>query len=221
MKNTPRFASRLRWTVLFAAVGAVGLGLGVWLNALQHPSVGRLQAPGATLSATVLPRGKPLKPFRLVDQNDRPFTLDALKGHWSFLFFGYTHCPDVCPSTLQVLHGVDTRLRPAGQTPQFVFISVDPDRDTPARLGKYVAYFDPAFVGATGTADQIDALTNQLGILYGFEDPDPKTGDYAVSHSAQILLVDPSGALRAVFSPPQDAAAISADFRKIRDSYKG
>lgn len=219
MEHAPRPGSRLLWIALFIAVGVAGTGLGIWLNALQHPSVGRLQ--DATLSATVLPKGKPLQPFHLVDDNGKPFTLRDLKGHWSFLFFGYTHCPDVCPSTLQVLHGVEQRLRSGGSPPRVVFVSVDPDRDTPQQLGKYVAYFDPGFMGATGKADQIDALTKQLGILYGFEDPDPKTGDYAVSHSAQILLIDPSGALRAVFSAPHEAAAIAADFRKIRDTYKG
>ena len=99
-----------------------------------------------------------------------------------------------------------------------VFVSVDPDRDTPELLKQYVRYFDPSFIGVTGKADEIDKLTGQLGILYGFEDKDAE-GNYNVNHSAQFVLIDPQGRLRAVISPPHDPATIASNFQTIRNYY--
>ncbi len=174
------------------------------------------------LEATVLDQARPLKPFRLVDHDGRPFTEQSLRGHWSFLFFGYVHCPDVCPIVLRVMQEAWQQIPHRADDPappQMIFVSVDPDRDTPAVLKQYVRYFNPDFIGVTGPLDEIDNLTGQLGILYGFDDQQADTGDYLVNHSAQIILIDPRGRMRAVLSPPHEPAVIAANFQTIRNYY--
>ena len=171
---------------------------------------------------TFLPEAKNLSPFQLIDYDGKPFGPKQLQGKWSFVFFGYTNCPDVCPTTMLVMKSVWAKLpaeAKAEPSPQMIFVSVDPDRDTPDKLKKYVTFYHPDFLGVTGKADQIDILTRQVGALYGFEDnPDGK--GYTVNHSAQIILVDPSGKMRAVFSPPHKVDDIVRSFVKIRNYYQ-
>lgn len=218
--NTPARSGRLPAIVLvIVAVAslAAGIGLNHYLTQPKAPAV-----PQGVIAAVLPGKGKVLKPFQLKNDDGSRFDLAALRGHWSFLFFGYTHCPDVCPMSLNVLASVEKNLRkgPGGLgNTRFVFVSVDPDRDTPALLKQYVSYFSPDFLGVTGAAGQIDNLTRQLGVMYGFEDDPGSPGGYTVSHSAQILLIDPQGHLRAVFSPPHEPAPIADSFRKIREFY--
>jgi len=171
------------------------------------------------LAATLLERAKPLSDFQLLDHNNQPIGLAQLKSKWTFMFFGYTHCPDVCPLAMRVMQQVWKQLgyleKPDNNV-QMYFVSVDPDRDTPELLKQYATHYNPNFIGVTGKSDQIDVLTGQLGILYGFGDPDEK-GDYHVNHSGQIVLIDPQGNMRGVFSPPHEPQSISRDFLKIRE----
>lgn len=175
------------------------------------------------LQATYLPQGKPVTGLNLIDFNQQRFDEARFKGKWSFLFFGYTNCPDVCPSTMLVMKSVWGKLpaeAKADPAPQMIFVSVDPDRDNPAKLKQYVTFYHPEFLGVTGKADQIDVLTKQLGVLYGFEDEEKGKG-YTVNHSAQILLVDPQGNMRAVFSTPHEVDEIVRSFVQIRNYYRG
>ena len=126
-------------------------------------------------------------------------------GRWSFIFFGYTHCPDVCPTTLSVLNSVARKLEGRKDQVQFVFISIDPERDTPEKLGQFVSYFNGTFIGATGTDDAINALTRQLGVIYARVEENSGTDNYLMDHSASVLLFDPAGRFHAVFTPPLDA----------------
>jgi protein SCO1/2 len=139
------------------------------------------------------------------------------------MFFGYTNCPDVCPTTLKVMQQV-WKMLPAKQNekghPRLYFVSVDPDRDSLSTLKKYVKYFNPEFTGVTGKLDELDKLTGQIGILYGYEDKNSGTDkNYTVNHSAQLILFDPRGRMRAVFSPPHEAKTIAANFQTIRLFY--
>ncbi|MGD8853485.1 MAG: SCO family protein [Gammaproteobacteria bacterium] len=172
--------------------------------------------------ATRLPSPKPIADFRLTDQNGNRFTLQNLEGRWTLAFFGYTHCPDVCPTSLAVLGQVMRRLEQdpdAGEPPQVVFFSVDPERDTPEQLASFVPYFHDSFTGVTGDPEEILKLTRQLGILYGKTD-DTDGGDYLVDHSAAIVLFDPAGRFHAVFSVPHKADVIAADFLALKSYYE-
>jgi protein SCO1/2 len=134
------------------------------------------------------------------------------------VFFGFTHCPDVCPTTLAMLAQVEKKLAeaPTAAAPQVVLVSVDPERDTPEKLAQYVKYFSPSFTGVTGPVAAIDEFTRTLGIPVA-RTPLPN-GDYTVDHSAAILLFDPDGAMHALFSGPHSADLIAADYRRIVDA---
>jgi len=168
-----------------------------------------------------LPSARALAPFTLVDHHNKPFTQDSLIGQWSFAFFGYTHCPDVCPNALGMLKRVQTLLETAGDTPlpRVLFVSVDPARDTPETLASYISYFHPSFVGLSGEDEELMRVTRQLGILYG-RSPGGSDEDYLVDHSATIILLNPEGHFQAVFGMPHDPEKIAADFVAIRNWYE-
>jgi protein SCO1/2 len=205
--------SRTQSIALAAIVAIVAVASGIlsarWL--LRHQA----GAQPAVATATLLTPPRPLPPLTLVDQDSRPFGVDRLRGGWSFVFFGFTSCPDVCPVTLSALAQTRKLLAdlPEGSRPRVVMISVDPQRDTPERLGGYVKAFDPTFVGATGTKAAIDELAQRMGVLVATR---PLEGDnYTVDHTASVFLVDSDGALRALFSPPHAPEKIAADYRAI------
>ncbi|TCK18788.1 protein SCO1/2 [Thiogranum longum] len=177
--------------------------------------------PPQLAGGTLLPTPREVVPFTLVDHHNAPFTRDSLRGQWSFAFFGYTHCPDVCPNALGMLKRVETLLEADGVTPlpRVLFVSVDPARDTPEVLASYVAYFHPAFVGVTGEDAELKRLTRQLGILYG-RSPGETDKDYLVDHSAAIILFNPEGHYQALFNVPHDPQKIAADFVAIRNWYE-
>ena len=203
--------------ILFALVLAVlATAAGIWSASIL---LDRQAAPEG-LEGTVFPVARRLPSFELVDQNNQVFNEASLRGKWSFLFFGYTHCPDVCPTTLSVLNSVAHRLRDIEDDLRFVFVSVDPDRDTPDVLARYVSYFNGDFVGVTGTEQQIGQLTGQLGILHMRVAAEGNSSDYLIDHTASVLLIDPDGRYHAVFSPPLTAESISEDFRKILKAYR-
>ena len=142
-----------------------------------------------------------------------------LQGRWNFLFFGYTQCPDICPTSLTLMKDVKSALATGATVPpppgfRVVFVSVDPRRDSRALLGEYMAAFDPAFVGLRGDDEALAPLTRNLGVYYRRNDGTDKRR-YTVDHSAAIYLIDPQGRLRAVFSPPQEASRLAAAYRRI------
>ncbi|MDH5184059.1 MAG: SCO family protein [Gammaproteobacteria bacterium] len=173
------------------------------------------------MEAIVLPQSRPVAHFTMVDHNGKHFGMEQLKDKWTFMFFGYTHCPDVCPSTLAVMNSVAQSIEEEDgslDNVQFVFVSVDPDRDSPQQLKEYLAYFNQSFIGITGERQQIDALTRQMSVMYFLNNKKDKK-DYSVDHSAAILLTEPSGGLRSLFSTPHIPESIFKSFKIIRKHY--
>ena len=158
----------------------------------------------------------PLPALTLTDQNNNPFPTSALRGKWNLLFFGYTNCPDICPTTLATLNQV------AKQLPQepvsYIFVTLDPRRDTPAKLKDYLAFFNPAFIGLTGDKADIDLLSEKLGVFYDYEG-DVQAGTYVVNHYAAILVIDPEGRLRAHILPPHTVDKIVDAVNRFIDYY--
>jgi protein SCO1/2 len=151
------------------------------------------------------------------------FDLANLKGKWSFIFFGFTHCPDICPTTLAVLARARDNIAKSmvgAENIQFVFISVDPNRDTARKLRQYVDYFDSSFIGVTGDNAQIGNLAGQLGATYQVAIA-PGMENYPVTHTTAVFLVDPRARYYAVYTPPHDAEAISKRFKVARDLAAG
>jgi len=136
------------------------------------------------------------------------------------LFFGFTHCPDICPNTLNEMNGVVTQLSQDKLTvPQVVFITVDPVRDTVEKMAKYTGYFNKDFIGASGELADITALTTKLGIVASYT-ADSDGGDgYSVDHTASMLVIDPELRVRAKLNPPHKIDTIAADLKTIMTRY--
>ena len=157
------------------------------------------RAPAPPQTATVLPQPNPVPTFSLLDQHGNAIDETVFRGQWDLVFFGFTHCPDICPMTLQVLAAAKAELADSGQSPlpRIVLVSVDPERDTPEVMRQYVDYFGDGNLGITGTLDEITRLTSGLGIYFQKQDTDSEF--YNVDHSAAVLVVDPAGGFSAVF----------------------
>jgi len=149
---------------------------------------------GSGGSAPVQSSGEALVggPFQLVDQNGKPADQDLLKGKWSAVFFGYTYCPDVCPTTLQALAQAQTKLGDKARKLQVVFISVDPERDTPAQMKTYLSTpsFPQGTIGLTGTPAQVAATAKAYRVYY---QKDGQGDGYSVAHSSIVYLMNPDG----------------------------
>jgi protein SCO1/2 len=173
---------------------------------------GRRPQPEAAPGLQAGPGG----PFTLVDTAGRPFTQEDLKGRWTIIFFGFTFCPDVCPTTLDTLGRTLESLGPAGEKVRIVFVSVDPERDTPAKMAAYLD--NPAFpkgvVGLTGTPEQVAVTARAYKVYY---EKDGQGDAYLINHSSISYLMDPSGRFARVLPygmAPEDLAA------QVRDAMK-
>ncbi|MBF0152314.1 MAG: SCO family protein [Magnetococcales bacterium] len=175
------------------------------------------------LVGTLLPSPKTLTDFQLTDHHGQAWTLERLRGQWSLLFFGYTHCPDVCPMSMGFLGDVFTHLgnKPFGETKvQGIFISVDPKRDTTDLLRDYVTFFNPGFLGVTGKEVALKELSRQVGAFYAVN-PGGTEDAYEVTHSSAFFLIAPTGNLVGVLSPNNNSPDLAAEKIKRIVSHLG
>ncbi len=200
-----------RAAIVAAVIAAAVAGVATALLMAQPE-----RSPPALEQATRLDAPRPLPAIELVDQSGASFGLQRLRGHWTLLFFGFTNCPDVCPTTLATLADVRRQLAdlPPDRRPAVLFASVDPARDSPDRLAGYVSHFDPAFEAVTGDAESVGRLTRELGVVVHIGVPD-RDGNYVVDHSAAIFLVDPDAAFVALFGAPHVADVMARDYRRL------
>lgn len=162
-------------------------------------------------SGTWLPQPRALAQFRLQDLSGAEFDLKSLRGQPTLLFFGFTNCPDLCPTTLATLTQVQ-RTAPLPGT-RVVFVTIDPERDSAANLQVYLGAFSKTFIGARGDAAALAPLLGSLGAIAERQDlPD---GSYTMEHSSSLYLLDTRGRLVAVFSPPFSAPKLTADLRRV------
>jgi protein SCO1/2 len=157
-----------------------------------------------------------INPFQLKSTKGKAFTDQDLKGHWTLMFFGFTHCPDVCPTT--TLDNIK-KASPKQKLPDVVFVSVDPERDSIDVMKKYVNYFNPKFIGATGSDEALRGLTRQMGVVYDKIELDDNPNNYAMEHSTSIILVNPRGAIQAIFTAPHDAETLSQELTAVYQAY--
>ena len=177
---------------------------------------GPLQPPD-TRQTTVFPSPRPVPQLGLVSRDGQPLGSDYFRHGWTLVFFGFTSCPDVCPTTLAILAQVRQQLRdlPTGQQPRVLMITVDPQRDDAAHLNSYVTFFDESFAGATGPEEAISRAAGFFGIPYARVDLED--GNYTMDHGSGIFMVAPSGAVVAYASAPHNPATLASDYRKVVD----
>lgn len=194
------------------------VGLVVLVAAIMwRPSANRVAAPSV---ATVLPASRELPDVPFVDQHGRAFHLASVQGNFTWLFFGFTNCPDICPLTLKTLADARAAIaaRAPASTPKVVFVSVDSNRDTPERITEYLSHFDPEFIGVTASDADLAPLLKTLGVTV--EKHDHGGGSYTVVHNSTLYVLGPRAEWIALSSGPQDAAKLAADYPLIRARYR-
>jgi protein SCO1/2 len=193
--------------ILLACIALVlGLTLYKVLNRQSAADPTRLLDAGIVL----LQEGRPLPALELTNQDGQPQLLNQLRGQWSLVFFGYTFCPDICPTTLADLRMIKNQLPPAAREQlRIVMVSVDPQRDTPQQLKLYLGYFDASFLGLTGSPQNIQQAANALGVP--FIPADNSQTNYTVDHGANLSLIDPQGVQRGFIRAPLRKDQLSAE----------
>lgn len=196
-------------TTVFVLLGIVALVLGLTVHKVLN-SQGQGD-PTALLDAGIvlLPKSRELPALSLVDQDGQPVAVNQLKGQWSLLFFGYTFCPDICPTTLAQLRQLKTQLPPETQAQlRMILVSVDPHRDTPQQLKQYLSYFDAGFQGLTGEEAALQKLAN--GVSIPFIPADTSKENYTVDHSGNLVLIGPDGTQRGFIRAPINTEKLAA-----------
>jgi protein SCO1/2 len=209
--------NRIRMTIaiLIALILLVVYGFSWRMNQPVIMSKEQLQINGAI----VLDKPRIFSDFELEDHRGEVFNLDRMKGIWTIVFFGFTHCPDICPTTLAMLNETYSKLKASEkELLQVVMISLDPERDTVEKLAEYVPYFNPEFTGVTGNKHLIRRLTAELNVAYNQV---PLSGDdYTVDHSTQLILVNPMGHYHGFFKAPHTEITMRSTWRSINGTSK-
>jgi protein SCO1/2 len=210
----------LRTTVSLSLVFvAIVLGMFVY-SVIRNPVLSNEQL--LQRGVFVLPSPREIAPFELTTHTGEPFTLEDLQGHWSFIFFGFTHCPDVCPTSMAVM--AEARRRLADEFPeavdefQGILVSVDPERDDQHTLARYVQAFSPSFIGLRGGKAATADLTTQVNVVFAKVPADD--GSYQVDHSANIVIVNPRGHYHGFAKMPHEADNIVTAFASLRERWR-
>ena len=212
--------SKRAFVLLIVIALAVGAGLWSAQRLLAPPTAGTAVTPSmpAVTSMTLLPTPRELPEFTLQQSDGTSLTGGELHGHWTVVFLGFTHCPDVCPTTLAQLASAQKQWAalPEATRPRVLFISADPDRDTPKITGDYAHAFHADSIAATAPLPQLESFARSLSLVF-MKVPNGGTGrggrddDYSIDHSASMIVLDPQARMAGVIVPPFNPKAIAAD----------
>jgi protein SCO1 len=208
--------NKINITVI-ALLAFVALIVGLFVS--QHIHV-RKKIDRNAFHGTLLENPRAINQFKLTGIDDKPFTNDNLKGKWTMIFFGFTNCGYLCPTTMAELGKMYRLLEDKNikRLPQVVMVSIDPQRDSITKLGQYVKAFDSHFLGARGSQDSIDVMTKEMGIVHMkvLSKTSPEASkNYDIEHSGTVMLFNPEGQLSAFFSMPHDAQSIATDYAML------
>ena len=205
------------WKLTGLSLLACAFGVYFALYGLSLP--GKNSAGAEEIQGFFWPHQKQLDEFGLVDHHGQDFNLSSLQGHWNLIFFGYTYCPDICPITMSSLREMSGLLeqKSPNKAVRVVFVSVDGERDHPAHLANYIRFYSDTFLAASGTTEQVNSLTDQLGVPYQIEKHEPGDKNYLVSHSGALFLITPNGKLAAIVHPPHEPDEIADRMARIRE----
>jgi len=209
----------IRSTVLLS-LALIALVLVLFVVKVLRPV--SLDAQGlGELGVVLLPVPREVVLEGLIDHDGEPFGVEQLRGVWSFLFFGFTHCPDVCPTTMaemgKAYQDLRSNLPEVAENFRGVLVSVDPERDDPATLGRYVGAFADTFTGVTGTREAIGSFATQVNVAFG-QVPDGN-GGYTVDHSGNIVIINPHGHYQGFIKLPHSAKTIRETALSLAERY--
>ena len=212
-QQTPRQSRGIRLTVLALAV-FIGIVVAGFVHRIQQPRIlteSEMKINGLYLLETPRDFGE----LHLLDHHGDAFTRERLQGKWSLIFFGFTYCPDICPTTMSFLNELTGQLEGTeAEDTQVVMVSVDPARDTVEQLATYVPYFNPDFTGVTGEFLDIHRFATALNTPFRKVMGDGE--DYQVDHSANVVLINPRGDYHGFFRAPLDMAKMKVTYRSAR-----
>lgn len=202
--------------ILFILTAAVAAGLGLALSVAVFKPVLPAKPLPALSAAKVIDSPRALPPFQLQSASG-PITADQLKGHWTVVFVGFTHCPDVCPTTLTDMARAQALWDAAGlkAKPRLLFVSIDPERDTPEKIAEYAAYFHKDSLTATAAEPQLTEFTRSLGLVYMKV---PQGDSYTMDHSSTLVLLNPKAEFAGIIRPPLKPEAVGADLIALAKS---
>jgi len=206
---TPSLLAGHRTFLLAMTLAAVTLFTAAFVKGLLLTDSGPSTPTGP--SPFAYPEVRPAPAIGLIDQDEQAFDLASLRGQAVLVFFGYTHCPDVCPATIGQLNHV---LELSPTRPRILFVTIDPERDTPAFLREYLKYMPAGYTPLTGTATQVRTVADAWGVRYARVETGSANG-YAMAHTADVYLVDAQGNLRAHYPFGTQAPAIVADLERL------
>ena len=177
-----------------------------------------LEKKPSLITGKILVKPMEIDNFELIDQNNEVFNKKSLQGSWTVLFFGYTNCPDVCPTTIYKLAEIKNGIKEDLPSANFntVLVTLDPDRDSAERLDEYIGYFDETMLGVTGTYENIQSFTSSLSVFYQRINKDE---DYDFNHTASIFVFDKDGSLFATMSPANTVGELESDFFTILNNF--
>lgn len=209
--------------ILIILAAAIAISLGIYSYQKSNSTDTRTNISAELKRATYLyEHKKAIADYDLIDHNGNPYTPDSIKGAWTFWFFGFTHCPDICPITLGTLSASVNKLKTEHNIKDkinIVFVSVDPERDDTASLKTYVTSFSEHAIGVTAEEDKLAPFLKNMGIIAVKQDNNGKTSNYLVDHSSSIFLIAPDTAISAHFGAPHEVDDIMQDFLTINKYY--
>lgn len=203
--------------ILLLVIAALAAGLGL-LAAQRFYAAQPAASLPSVRSITLLPEPRVLPAFSLQQSDGTPLTRDELQGRWTLVFLGFTHCPDICPTTLAQLSAAQKQWQalPEASRPRVLFVSTDPERDTPERIGHYAHAFNPETLAATAPIPQLQQFTRSLSLVFiKVPGPSGRADDYSIDHSAGLAVLDAEARMAGVVQPPFDVAAIASDLAAL------
>jgi protein SCO1/2 len=203
-------------TTVYVLVAALAAGLGLWAAQRYFATPAAAPELPATQAVRLFQPARELPPFSLRQSDGTALVPGELKGHWTLVFLGFTHCPDVCPTTLAELAQAQKQWAsiPESTRPRVLFVSVDPERDAPDRIGEYAHAFHRDTIAATADIPALEQFTRSLSLVFAkVPAGEGRPADqYTIDHSATIVVLDPQGRMSGVIQPPFEPEAIASDF---------
>ena len=220
---------KIRHGIILSISALIAAGAGIWMGQ-QSTDNSQIAIKPDAIQGAIYPAAKVIKDFSLVNQNAETITKASFINKWSLIFVGYTHCPDVCPTTMAVMNQVSEIMQQQSiQPPRIVFLSIDPERDTVELLKPYVTYFNKDFIGLTGSIEEVTKLSIQLNAVFRKSSGSPGSSDssgeisktnYLMDHSSALMLINPEGNLQSILTAPHTPGNIIESIIKSQAYFK-